>query len=81
MSEGIADAFISAVTKMMTQWLLFEALGIGESGGKKGSFSTSWIGSLIGGLTKSIGFFQGGTDYVLGRASPCFIKVSGSSGK
>ena len=68
MTKGIADAFVSAVMKMVTQWLLFKSLGIGEWSGEKGSFGTSWIG---GALKSIFSFFGEGA--IVNRPTPAII--------
>ena len=57
MVTGMADAFISAVTKMIMEWLLFESIAGGK---KKFLGGGSGIGSIVGWIGGLVGLQEGG---------------------
>jgi phage-related minor tail protein len=74
MFQGIAEAFISAVSQMITKWILFGSI-TGEKGGTSffGKSASGW-GGLVGGLLHLVGLQHGG---IVTRPTPAIVGESG----
>jgi uncharacterized protein YukE len=73
---GMADAFISAVAKMIMQWLLFETITSDGKTNQKFLSSGSGIGAIIGVIGKAVGLQEGGQFWV-NRPTPLLVGEGG----
>jgi len=64
--SSLLSSFISAIGKMIVEWLLFESITTGGKTEKNFLGGGSGLGSIFGGIVKGITglSFAGGTDYV-----------------
>lgn len=74
MIKGIADAFISSVAKMISQWVLFGSV-TGNTGGTSffGKSKSGW-GGILGGILGLFGLQEGG---IVTRPTPAIIGEAG----
>ena len=75
---GMADAFISAVGKMIMQWLLFETITSGGKTDQKFLSSGSGIGMIVGAIGKVLTLQEGGQFWV-NRPTPLLVGEGGQS--
>lgn len=73
---GMADAFISAVAKMIMQWLLFETVTSGGKTDQKFLSSGSGIGMIVGAIGKVLSLQEGGQFWV-NRPTPLLVGEGG----
>jgi len=76
MATGMGDAFISAIGKMIANWLIFgnvTGVGFGANLSKTASGGTGWLG-VLGTVGKWIGLQEGG---IINRPTPAIVGESG----
>jgi hypothetical protein len=72
--KGIGDTFISTVSKMITQWLLFGSITGGTGGTSFFGKSKSGYGGILGGILGLLGLQEGG---IVTRPTPALIGEGG----